>query len=98
MSEYYVELNQVLDQVRRRWTAVATLRAAARAAALAAGLIALVLAAYVIVRPAGVALVMLAAGSVSVLVSCAAWFAWSLRLRLSRHRLAMFVEERCPEL
>lgn len=98
MNEYYVELNQVLDQVRRRWQTVAALRAGARAAAVAAGLMGLALASYFIVTPSGLALVALAAFVVVAWLACAAWFIWSIRMRLDRHRLARFVEERCPEL
>lgn len=94
----YSELQALLERVRRRWMAIAGLRAYSRAAAAATAVLVAVLSAVLIVNPAGIALLAVASLAAAIVVGCFVWVGWSLRHRPDDLRVARFIEEQCPQL
>jgi hypothetical protein len=98
MGERYAELTALLARVRRRWRALAALRAWTLASAAAALVIALALVAQWLVAPDGAALVVLWVVAAVTALAGLVWLAAPLRRVPGDRQIARFIEECCPEL
>ena len=97
---HYQELKAVLARARSRWRRAALLRGFGFASASASGLLAIALTAYLVARPTGPALIVLAVGALVAAVACLVYpgWIWIMRRSPSDRKVARFVEERVPEL
>lgn len=95
---HYQELQAGLARARARWRRAALLRGFGFASAAASVLIALALALYLVARPTGGMLIMLAVVALFGALTCFVYAGWTLRRLPNDRRVARFVEERIPEL
>ena len=95
---HYQELKAGLARARSRWRRAALLRGFGFASAAASAFVAIALAIYLVWRPTGAPLIVLAAAALLGALTCFAYAAWTLRQLPSDRRVARFVEERIPEL
>ena len=93
-----MDLDNLLQDIRRRWRTSAALRAAARGLTVVAAIVAVAAAAERIIQPSDTPLLVLAAVTALLALAAVAWAAWPLRHRPGDRQIARFVEERVPEL
>jgi len=93
-----LDLDNLLQAVRRRWQTIASLRAVRRALLLTSAILFAAALAEWLVRPGDAALLLLGAvAAIAVSAGCVL-SAWPLRVKPSDRQIARFVEERVPEL
>jgi hypothetical protein len=93
-----LDLDKLLNGIRRRWLACAALTASAKALLLASIVLVLASVAERVLVPGDTALLLLGATAAALALGAAAWIAWPLRRRPTDRQIARFVEERIPEL
>lgn len=93
-----MDLDSLLHDIRRRWRAIAALRAGARGVALASAVLAAAALAERLVQPSDTALLILGSLAATLVLAALAWAAWPLRRQPDDRQIARFVEERVPEL
>jgi hypothetical protein len=98
LTDYSGELRSRLAGVRRRWFALAALRIAARALGAAALPILAALAIELLVRPQGLALLLVAGGALLASVALAGLAIARMQPRPDDRRVARFIEERAKQL
>ena len=93
-----MDLDKLLNGIRRRWLTCAALGASAKALLLVAIVLAAASIAERTLAPGDNALLALGAVTGALAMAAAAWMAWPLRRRPTDRQIARFVEERIPEL
>lgn len=98
MNHDYLELKAGLARARSRWRRAKVLNGLGAAAGLSGLLLVFALAVYLIAKPAGVTLIVLAGAATLGVFGCFACAAWRVSRSPTDRLMARFVEERVPEL